>query len=176
MSNHTVERPDEPADHGIGRSRGGPTTKIHLACDADRRPLAVWLTPGNVNDVTELPRVLDRVRVPRLGAGRPRTRPDRVVADKGYSSKANRALLRRRGIAHTIPERDDQLANRRRRGSAGGRPCGFDRDVYRARNAIERTFNKLKQWRGIATRYDKTATNYRGAIHLCSLLIWLADT
>jgi transposase len=66
-----------------------------------------------------------------------------------------------------------QLANRRRRGSAGGRPCGFDRRVYRRRNVVERCFNKLKQWRGIATRYDKTATNYRGGIQLASLMLWL---
>jgi transposase len=95
------------------------------------------------------------------------------VADKGYSSRANRQLLRRRGIAHTIPERDDQKANRTRRGPAGGRPYGFDRAIYRRRNVVERCFNQLKQWRGIATRYDKTATNYRGAIQLATLLLWL---
>lgn len=171
--NHTIGRPDEPSDHAIGRSRGGPTTKIHLACDGDGRPLSVWLTPGNVNDTTELERLLAGIRVPRVGAGRPRTRPDHVVADKGYSSRANRQLLRRRGIAHTIPERDDQKANRVRRGRAGGRPYRFDRAVYRRRNVVERCFNQLKQWRGIATRYDKTATNYRGAIQLAALLLWL---
>ena len=171
--NHTIRRPDEPADHAVGRSRGGPTTKIHLGCDGRGRPLSIWLTAGNVNDTTELERVLAGIRVTRVGPGRPRTRPDHVVADKGYSSKANRQLLRHRGIAHTIPERSDQLANRRRRGSAGGRPCGFDRRVYRRRNVVERCFNKLKQWRGIATRYDKTATNYRGGIQLASLMLWL---
>lgn len=132
------------------------------------------LTGGNVNDTTELARVLTGIRVPRSASGRPRTRPDHVVADKGYSSRANRALLRRRGIAHTIPERDDQRANRTRRGSRGGRPCRFDATIYRHRNVVERCFNRLKQWRGIATRYDKTATNYRGAIQLASLLQWLA--
>ena len=106
------------------------------------------------------------------GPGRPRTRPDHLIADKGYSSKANRRMLHRRRIKVTIPERDDQLANRKRRGSAGGRPCGFDRDVYKARNGVERCFNKFKQWRGLATRYDKTATDYMGARTLCALLTW----
>jgi transposase len=116
--------------------------------------------------------VLAGIRVPRSGPGRPRTRPLRVIADKAYSCKANRRLLRRRGISHTIPEPADQRANRRRRGRRGGRPCGFDPDGYRQRHVVERDWNKLKQWRGIATRYDKTATNYRGGILLAVLLTW----
>ena len=70
------------------------------------------MTAGNINDTTMLSTVLDGIRVPRLGPGRPRTRPDRVLADKGYPSKANRAWLRARGIAATIPEREDQIAHR----------------------------------------------------------------
>lgn len=158
----------------MGRSRGGLSTKIHGATEGGCRSLAVHLTGGNVSDTTELERLLAGIRVPRPGPGRPRTRPDRLLADKGYSSKANRALLRRRGIAHTIPERADQLANRARRGRRGGRPCSFDSDLYRCRNVVERDWCKLKQWRGIATRYDKTATNYRGGILLAVLLTWTA--
>lgn len=130
------------------------------------------VTGGQVADTTQLAAVLAGIRVPRAGAGRPRTRPDRVVADKAYSSRANRRLLRGRGIAHTIPEPADQRANRDRRGRRGGRPCGFDADIYRQRNTVERGWNRLKQWRGIATRYDKTATNYRGGILLAALLTW----
>lgn len=115
--------------------------------------------------------MLAGIRVPRP-TGRPRTRPDRVIADKGYSSKANRALLAHRGIKATIPERDDQLGHRRRRGSAGGRPYAFDAVIYRARNIVERCFGWLKHWRGIATRYDKKAVNYLGALQLRSLLLW----
>jgi len=84
-----------------------------------------------------------------------RTRPDRVIADKGDSSRGNRAMLTERGIKVTIPERSDQLANRQRRGSAGGRPYTLDREVYEGRNVIERCFSWVKHWRAIATRYDK---------------------
>jgi transposase len=171
-SNHTITRPDEPPEHALGRSRGGLTTKVHGAADGRCRSLAVHVTAGQTHDTIGFAAVLAGIRVPRTGAGRPRTRPDRVVADKAYSSRANRTLLRRRGIAHTIPEPADQQAHRVRRGQCGGRPCSFDRDLYRHRNTVERDWNRLKQWRGIATRYDKTATNYRGGILLAVLLSW----
>jgi len=131
------------------------------------------LTGGNINDTTMMTAVLDQVRVPRAGTGRPRTRPDRVLADKGYPSKANRAWLRARGIAATIPERDDQIAHRRKK---PGRPIDFGEDQkvrYRGGNVVERCFNKLKQWRGIAMRSDKTARSYRTAISLAATLIWI---
>jgi transposase len=119
------------------------------------------------------PALLASIRVPRLGPGRPRTRPTAVLADRAYSARAHRAALRARGITAVIPEPADQRAHRRRRGSAGGRPISYDRDAYRRRNVVERAFNRLKQWRGIATRYDKHATTYRGAVTLASILIWL---
>ncbi|AQT75347.1 IS5 family transposase [Streptomyces sp. fd1-xmd] len=148
------------------------TSKIHLACDAAGRPLAFVLTGGNTNDCTQFTAVMDAIRVPRPGPGRPRTRPGHVIGDKGYSSKAIRTWLRRRGIGHTIPERADQVRNRARKGSLGGRPPAFDKEVYKHRNVVERCFNRLKQWRGIATRYDKTAQSYKAAITLASILMW----
>jgi transposase len=109
--------------------------------------------------------------VPRPGGrGRPRKRPDHLVGDKGYAYPGCRRLLRRRGIPHTIPEWSDQRAQRARR---PGRPLGFDRERYRGRNVVERGANRLKQWRGIATRYDKRASNYRAAVVIASLLWWL---
>ena len=135
-------------------------------------PLALWLTGGNVNDTTELQAVLDGIRVPRPGPGRPRTRPDRVIGDKGYSSRGNRRRLAARGIKVTIPEKDDQLGHRRRRGSAGGRPYAFDPEIYKRRNVVERGFNRFKHWRGLASRYDKTAVCYPGGLTLASLLLW----
>ena len=88
--------PGEPGDHAIGRSRGGLTTKVHALTDGHGRVLVVLLTAGNVNDTTMFAPLLAALRVARAGPGRPRTRPDYLLADKGYSSRANRALLRRR--------------------------------------------------------------------------------
>jgi transposase len=163
----------EPAEHAIGRSRGGLTTKLHMLTDGRARPLVLVLTAGNVNDTVVFAQLMASVRVQRNAPGRPRTRPDYLLADKGYSSRANRELLRRRGIAHTIAEPSDQRANRTRRGRAGGRPVGFDATRYKRRNVVERGFCQLKQWRGLATRYAKHARNYLGAITLAALLSWL---
>jgi transposase len=119
--------------------------------------------------------VLDALRIGRSGPGRPRTRPSRVIADKAYSSRGNRGYLRRRGIAATIPEKDDQAAHRRKRGSRGGRPPAFDTETYKQRNTAERCFNKLKQHRAVATRYDKRDYIYNGTIEVASIRIWLRD-
>jgi hypothetical protein len=122
----------EPADHALGRSRGGLSTKVHLACEQGRKTLAAALTPGQAADSPRFTTVLGRIRVSRRsGPGRPRTRPVEVLADKAYSSRANRAYLRRRGIPATIPVKADQQANRRKKGSAGGRPPAFDPTRYR---------------------------------------------
>lgn len=106
------------------------------------------------------------------GRGRPRKRPAHVIGDKGYSSARCRCVLRRRGIPHTIPERADQRA---RRGKQPGRGLGFDKAVYRRRNVVERCINRLKQWRGIATRFDKRGVNYRAMVVVASLMIWLGS-
>ncbi|WP_425269763.1 IS5 family transposase [Kitasatospora cineracea] len=164
---------DETADHALGRSRGGLSTKVHLACDGRGRPLGFVLTGGNTNDCTRFEAVLESIRVPRIGPGRPRTRPDHVIADKGYSSRKIRAYLRERGIRHTIPERADQVLGRLNRGRRGGRPPVFDRATYRLRNVVERCFNRLKQWRGLATRYDKTRESYQATVTIASILLWI---
>ena len=117
---------------------------------------------GQSGDAPMLPFVLGAIAVPRLGPGRARTRPDAVLADKAYSSRAIRALLRSRGITAVIPEPRDQQAHRKRRGQRGGRPVSYDPEVYKGRNVVERSFNDHKQWRGLVTRYDKLAAVYRG--------------
>lgn len=129
------------------------------------------ITPGHRHDSTQLASVLAGIRVPRPGGcGRPRTRPDRVIADKGYSYPRCRRLLRERQIAHMIPERRDQRA---RRAARPGRPLAFDKTVYARRNVVERCINRLKQWRGLATRYEKRAVNYRAMVVIASIVLWL---
>ncbi|SNS95887.1 Transposase [Geodermatophilus pulveris] len=147
---------------------------MHLAVDGRGRPLLVRLTPGQAGDNPQLLPLLDDIRVPRVGAGRPRKRPDQLIADKVYSHPSTRRALRRRGIGHTIPEKRDQQARRRGLGSAGGRPPNFDRDRYKQRNVVERCFNRLKQFRALATRYAKRAAFYRAILLLVSAVLWLS--
>ncbi|WP_310739552.1 transposase [Microbispora sp. H10830] len=93
--------------------------------------------------------------------------------DQAYSSRSNRSYLRRRKISLTIPEPRDQRGNRRRRGSAGGRPAGFDKERYKKRDVVERATNRLKNFRPVATRYDKRAYIYLGTVTVAALVIWL---
>ncbi|MFF3604136.1 transposase [Streptomyces sp. NPDC002463] len=92
------------------------------------------MTRGNTNDCTRFTTVMEAIRLPRIGPGRPRIRPDHVLGDKGYGSNAIRAWLRRRGIPHTIPERADRVGNRARRGGHARRPPAFDRAVSKHHN------------------------------------------
>ena len=149
------------------------TCKLHALVDGNGRPLVVHAGPGQGGDSPMLPVLLAHLRVPRQGPGRPRTRPAALAADKAYSSRGTRAMLRSRGIRAAIPEPSDQQRHRRNRGAAGGRPVTYDRQAYRGRNVVERAFNQFKQWRGLATRYDKLALIFRGAAVLRSILIWL---
>ena len=155
------------------------TTKIHAGVDGHGRPLAIVVTGGQRNDGAMLTSVLAEIHVPRLGGGRPRTRPDAVIADRAYTSGVNRAVLRRRGIKAVIPEKRDQIAGRKRRGAKGGRPPKLDAQTYKLRNVAERSFALVKQWRALATRYDKLAITYRAAVVLSACLTWshvLGDT
>ena len=151
------------------------TSKVHLSCDGKGRPLSVIVTAGQRHESTQLEAVLDAILVPRPpgAAGRPRKRPEHLIADKGYSYPSCQRLLRGRGITHTIPERRDDQQERRMRHP--GRPPNFDITIYARRNVVERCVNRLKQWRGIATRYEKRAVNYRAAVVIAALMIWLAS-
>lgn len=131
------------------------------------------LTAGQAGDSPQFTTVLDQLTIHRAGSLRPRTRPSAVAADKAYSSRANRAYLRRRAIRAVIPVKDDQATARRKKGSVGGRPPNFNADLYKQRNVAERCINRLKTWRGIATRYDKRPDSYLAALHLRGALLWL---
>ncbi len=131
----------------LGRSRGGLTSKVHLAADRKCRPLTFVLAADSPQFIP----VLKKVRV-RLPIGRPpRTRPGAVAADKTYSSRSNHAYLRKCNIKTVIPETKDQTANRKKKGSTGGRPVSHNADLYKERNTVERLINKVKAWRGVAT-------------------------
>ena len=126
------------------------------------KPVAFVLTPGQQHEASVFEELMTRGVVKRPGRGRRRIRPQRVCGDKGYSSRKIRAYLRRGGIRHTIPRE----RNERRSGP-------FDRALYRTRNLVERAINRLKQFRRIATRYEKKAENYLAMLHIGSILLWL---
>jgi transposase len=135
--------------------------------------MSILVTPGQAGDNPQLLPLLDQVSVRPAGPGRPRRRPRRVIADKAYSHPSTRQALRARQIAFTCPERSDQITNRKAKGRAGGRPPGFDQDIYKTRNVVERCFNRLKQFRGLATRYAKRVAYYRSEIVIATFVLWL---
>jgi transposase len=120
------------------------------------------LTPGQQHEVTVFERLLEQGAIRRPGRGRPRLRPDRVVGDKGYTGQRQRTYCRRRGIRYTIPRQRRE----RRRGP-------FDRATYRLRNRVERLINRCKQFRSLATRYDKRGDSYRTLWVIAAILLWL---
>lgn len=135
--------------------------------------MARGTTAGQRHDSIAFEPLMQRLRVRRPGRGRPRTRPDRLLADKAYSNQTIRSHLRRRRIKATIPQKGDQLKARLAKGSAGGRPPAFDPEAYKQRNTTERAHNRLKAFRAVAMRTDKREFVYNGTIDVASIKIWL---
>jgi transposase len=150
------------AAEALGRSQGGFSTKVHLRAEGQGKPFSLVLTPGQQHETTVFEQLLQKPQLKRAGRGRRRWRPGRVVGDKGYSSSKIRRWLHSHGIAVTIPRRRTE----KHRGA-------FDQAIYRERNRVERLINRLKQFRRLATRYEKRADNYRAMWLLGFILLWL---
>jgi transposase len=146
-----------------------------VAADVRCRPISRVTSPGQRHDSLAFGPVLAGIRIRRRGPGRPRSHPDRVLADKAYSSRRIRTRLRAKGITATIPERASQIAARAAKGIDGGRPPRFDPDIYKQRNTVERTINRLRAFRAVSTRYDKRDYIFRGTIDVATIRIWLRD-
>ena len=136
---------------GLGRSRGGLSTKIHAAVDALGLPVKLILGPGHRNDILYAEALLEE------------TAPAYVIADRAYDAGYFYTALQTKGAIAVIPPRD---AHRRHH-------PGYDTHIYKERNLVERFFNKLKHFRRVATRYDKLAQTYLGFVLIAAIIIWL---
>ena len=144
-----------------------------MCVDGNARPLSLIVTAGQCADVSQLEAVLDAIAVPRSGPGRPKKRPTSVRVDKAYGARKPRMLIQRRGIRCVCPEREDAKKHRLQRGSRGGSPPSFSPDEYKGRNVVERGINRLKDFRSVATRYDKRGHNFMAVVIVAAIVIWL---
>ena len=136
------------------------------------RPLSIVITAGQRNDATQMEPVLDAIHV-RQPRGPARKRPPRLRLDRAYGARKYRTVLRRRKIQCICPERKDARKARLARGARGGRPPMLDVEAYKGRNVVERCFNRLKDFRAVATRFDKRGYNYMAGVMLASIILWL---
>ncbi len=151
--------PEEPADHALGRSRGGFSTKIHILCDGKGYPLHFHVTPGQTHESTVLDTVLIGADADlRDGAGQPIAWPAALGGDKGYRADWIDEYLLDLGISPVIPSKANE--------DRDARPVEFDRDAYRDRNIVERLIGWLKESRRIFSRFEKTAKNFGGFIKM----------
>jgi transposase len=148
-------------DEALGRSQGGFSIKLHLRSEGRGKPLVVLLTAGQRHEQTMFEPLMEAGRIHRVHGGRPRQRPKRVAGDKGYSSRRTRQYLQSKGIRAVIPHKRNERRGR------------FDRAAYRERNRVERTINRLKHFRRVATRYEKRAVHYLAMALIAVILLWL---
>lgn len=138
-------------ERAIGKSHGGPTTKIHIAADAHGNPIDFEITGGEVHDAKAAPKLIEKI-----------DEAESFIADKGYDSEEIREQLRCRGVTPMIPRRSN---------SKKPNP-EFDSHLYKIRHLVENLFARLKHFRSIATRYEKLARNFRAMIFLACTIIW----
>jgi transposase len=143
----------ETDEEALGRSRGGFGSKLHISVDIQGQPVNICLGPGEEHDITRAEELLGDER------------PDCVIADKGYDSDELVAAIRRRGAEAVIPPRSNRTTKRR-----------WNKRKYKLRNLAERFINRIKHYRRVATRYEKTARNYLSFVHLASALVLLGVT
>jgi transposase len=147
---HSAGMNTEADDQALGRSRGGFGTKLHLAVDALGNPVTLHLSPGQEADVTHAETLLGDLE------------PEAVIADKGYDSDALAETIADREAEVVIPPKKNRTA-----------PREYDKVLYKERNKVERCVGLLKQFRRVATRYEKTARNFLGMVTLAAIAIWL---
>ena len=150
------------ADEALGRSRGGFSTKVHVVCDALGNPLAFTLTGGHRNDITQAEPLLDAAVEAAALTADDTAAIRAVLADKGYDADHFVERIGALGADAVIPSR----SNRKR-------PRAHDAELYKDRNKVERFIGRIKHYRRIATRYEKTARNYLALLHLVGAMVWL---
>jgi transposase len=151
-----------PEAEALGRSQGGFSTKVHVRAEGRGKLMTLVLTPGQRHEAVACEALMESGAVKRVGSGRPKRRPRRLVGDKAYRSGKIRQSLRRHGIRITIPRKQHEH-----------RTGPFHRALYRLRERVERLSNRLKQSRRLATRYEKYAVNYHAMWLIAATLLWL---
>lgn len=124
--------------------------------------MTMTVTAGQRHEATQFEALMSQGAVKRAGRGRPRLRPKRIIGDKGYNSQKIRCFLKKRGIEYTIPRR----CNEKRTGP-------FNKSLYKDRNRVERLIHRLKQFRRVATRYEKQAVNFLAVVTIAAIMLWL---
>jgi transposase len=155
-------------EQALGTSRGGLGTKIHVLCEGEGRPITFVLTPGQRHESTQVEALLDRVAIGGK-PGAPCRRFDTVAGDRGYDYPHTRRQVAQRGSRPLIPHK------KRPDGTYPPEAEGFDKEQYRQRNVVERLIGRLKEWRAIATRYEKLAESFRAVLLVGFIMIWVKD-
>jgi transposase len=158
--------PEEPADHALGRSRGGFSTKIHLLCDGHGHPLHFHLTAGEAHESTALKPLLEGADAAITDQdGQPVAWPVAMAGDKGYRADWIDEYLLELGIRPVIPSKENEDRN--------ARPVEFDKQAYRRRSIIEQLIGWLKECRRIFSRFEKTAKNFGGMLKMAFIQRYL---